>query len=251
MHLAAKVHDLSRTTDTGSAYRENNLRATQGLARAAAAAGVRRFVFVSTIKVNGERTSGGAVFRSTDVPVPTDSYARSKWQAEQSLAALARETGMEAVIVRPPLVYGPGVSANFLRLVRLVDRGVPLPFGSVRNRRSLVYVGNLVDLLAASATHPAAAGRTLLASDDEDLSTPQLIQHIAAALGTSSRLVAFPPPLLRVVAMLTGRSAELARLLDSLAVGVAETRECLGWRPRFRVADGLAYTISWYRSGKS
>jgi nucleoside-diphosphate-sugar epimerase len=249
LHLAAKVHDFSPIKDAGSAYRQNNLQATEGLARAAAAAGVRRFVFVSTIKVNGERTSAGKVFRSSDAPVPADAYARSKWEAEQSLASIARKTGMEAVIVRPPLVYGPGVGANFLRLVRLVDRGVPLPLGSIKNRRSLVYIGNLVDLLAASATHPAAAGRTLLASDDEDVSTPQLIQHIAAALGTKPRLVSVPTWLLKVAGLLMRRSAEVARLLDSLAVEVAETRECLGWRPRFRVADGVADTISWYRSG--
>ncbi len=232
VHLAAAVHSLG----TEALYQEVNVAATERLALAAVRAGARRLVFVSTIKVNGEQTPVDRPFRVTDAPNPQDGYARSKWQAERALAGLARATGLEVVVVRPPLVYGPGVRANFLRLLQLVDTRLPLPFASIRNRRSLIYVGNLAALLRSCASHPRAAGKTFLAADGEDLSTPALVRRIAAALGHAPRLLPFPPGLLP------------SRLSGSLAVDAAGTREALDWRPPYTVDEGFARTADWYRS---
>jgi nucleoside-diphosphate-sugar epimerase len=210
-----------------------NVDATTRLAEAAVRAGVRRFVFISSVKVNGEATPPGRLFRASDAPAPQDEYGRSKWRAEQ---ALARVAGLEVAIVRPPLVYGAGVKANFLRLLQLVDTGLPLPFASIRNRRSFIYLGNLVALLRRCAEHAAAAGGTFLAADGEDLSTPELVRRIAAALGRKAWLVPFPPSLLP------------RRLSGSLAVDAAETGERLEWRPPYGADQGLARTVAWYRA---
>lgn len=232
LHLAAAVHARG-----GEAlYHEVNVAATRRLGVAALQAQVRRLVFVSTIKVNGEATPAEHPFRSSDAPRPQGAYARSKWQAEEVLAELARGGGLEVVVVRPPLVYGPGVRANFLRLLQLVDTRLPLPFASIRNRRSLVYVGNLAALLCACASHPRAAGKTFLAADGEDCSTPDLVRRIAAALGRTARLLPFPPALLP------------SRLASSLAVDATETRATLGWRAPHTLDEGLARTAAWYRS---
>lgn len=224
VHLAGVAH--ARAND--ALYEEVNVRATRRLADAAVRAGVRRLVFVSSIKVNGEATPPDRPFRASDAPAPADEYGRSKWRAEQ---ALARVAGLDVVVVRPPLVYGPGVRANFRRLLQLVDSGLPLPFGSIRNRRSFVFVGNLVALLWRCAEHPAAAGRTFLASDGEDLSTPELVRRIAKALGGQARMVSFPPFLLP------------SKLTGSLVVDAAETRRLLEWQPPYSVDEGLAITI--------
>jgi len=245
VHLAAIAHQLQGEA-VESTYHALNCEATERLARAAAGAGVRRFVFMSSIKVNGERTPIDRPFRANDAPQPEDRYARSKREAERALASLGGK--MEMVVVRPPLVYGPGVRANFLRLIRLVDRRWPLPLGGVRNRRSLIYVGNLADLIVAAATVPAAGGRMLLAADGEDLSTPQLVSEIGAALGTPARLVSVPMGLLRLGGVLTGMGAEVGRLGDSLVVDASETRERLNWRPPFSVHEGITDTVRWYRS---
>ena len=229
VHLAAAVH--SRGTE--ALYQAVNVDATERLARAAKSAGVRRFVFVSSIKVNGEATPPERPFRAGDPPAPQDGYGRSKWQAEQKLTALG---GMEVVVVRPPLVYGPGVKANFLRLLQLVDTGLPLPFASIRNRRSLVYVGNLASLLRHCAEHPRAGGKTFLAADGDDMSTPELVRRMASALGRSARLVPFPPSLLP------------SKLSGSLTVDASEARGILGWQPPHPVAEGLERTVAWYRS---
>jgi len=229
VHLAGVAH--TRASD--ALYEEVNVRATQRLAIAALEAGVRRLVFVSSIKVNGEATPIDRPFRAADTPNPQDEYGRSKWRAEQALASLS---GMEVVIVRPPLVYGPGVRANFLRLLQLVDTGLPLPFGSIRNRRSFVFVGNLVALLRRCAEHPAAAGKTFLAADGEDLSTPELARRMAKALGRASRLVPFPPFLLP------------SKLAGSLVVDASEARSLLQWLPPYSVDEGLARTAAAYRS---
>ena len=189
VHLAGIAHEL-RGQNAESMYQEMNCAATERLARAAVQAGVRRFVFMSSIKVNGERTPPDEPFRAGDEPNPQDRYARSKWAAERALAALAGK--LEVVVLRPPLVYGPGVRANFLRLIRLVERRLPLPFGAIRNRRSMIYVGNLVELIVLAASSTAAAGRTLFAADGEDLSTPQLVREIGNALGAPTRLVPVP-----------------------------------------------------------
>ena len=229
VHLAGVAH----TRASQEVYEEVNVRATQRLALAALAAGVRRLVFVSSIKVNGESTPVDRPFRAGDAPDPQDEYGRSKWRAEQ---ALARVAGLEVVVVRPPLVYGPRVKANFLRLLQLVDTGLPLPFASLRNRRSFVFVGNLVALLRRCAAHPAAAGKTFLAADGEDLSTPELVRRMAKALGRTARLVPFPAFLLP------------AKLAGSLVVDAGETRRLLEWQPPHSLDEGLAQTAAWYRT---
>ncbi len=228
-HLAGVAH----TRGTESLYQAVNVEATERLAQAAARAGVRRFVFVSSIKVNGEATPIDRPFRASDAPAPQDGYGRSKWQAEQRLSRIA---GLEVAIVRPPLVYGPGVKANFLRLLKLVDTRLPLPFASIRNRRSFIYVGNLASLLRRCADHPKAVDATFLAADGEDLSTPELVRRMATALGRTARIVPFPPFLLP------------RRLSGSLAIDASETRERLGWRPPYTGDEGLARTAAWFRS---
>jgi nucleoside-diphosphate-sugar epimerase len=245
VHLAGIAHQI-HAQNAESAYQAMNCEATERLARTAAHSGVRRFVFMSSIKVNGERTPIDQPFRAGDAPHPDDRYARSKWNAEQALASLAGK--LEVVILRPPLVYGPGVRANFLRLIHLVERRLPLPFGAIRNRRSLIYVGNLADLIVAVASSPAAAGQTLLAADGEDLATPELVAEIAGALGKPARLISVPVSLLRLAGAMSGMSAEIGRLVDSLVVDSRETRERLGWQPPFMARDGIAETVRWYRS---
>ena len=230
VHLAGIAHELRGMSGEGQ-YRAVNRDATEQLARQAAAAGVRRLVFASSIKVNGERTTLEHAFGEGDAPRPAGRYARSKWAAEQALAEVAASTGLEVVVVRLPLVYGHGVRANFHRLVRLVKSGLPLPLASVRNRRSLLYVGNLADVLQLSLSVPAASGRTLLVSDGEDLSTPELVRRIANALGRTARLFAFPTGLLP------------AKLTESLAVDSRPARDLLGWAPRFSVDAALAQTV--------
>ena len=238
VHLAGIAHEL-HGQNAEQTYHAVNCAATERPARAAARAGVRRFVFASSIKVNGESTPLERPFHAGDAPSPQDRYARSKWDAEQALDRVAAETGLERVVIRPPLVYGPGVGANFLRLMRLVDRAIALPFGSVRNRRSLIYAGNLSDLMLLCANSSAAAGKTLLACDGEDLSTPELIRRIAKSLGRRTRLWPFPSSLLP------------GKLVQSLAIDADETRRSLQWRPRFTVDEGMAHAAAWYRSRRS
>lgn len=244
IHAAARVHVMNK--DAGNdlaAFREINVSGTRRLAEQAAAGGVRRFVYVSSIKVNGESTVPGRPFRACDAPAPVDAYGISKLEAEQALQQVALATGMEFVIVRPPLVYGPGVRANFAALVRLVRRGVPLPLAAIDNRRSLVALDNLVDLLAHCLEAPQARGRVLLISDGQDLSTPELIRGIAAAAGVPARLFPCPPEILRLLGSLTGRSAAVERLCGSLQVDISETRDLLGWQPPVDVAEALRRAV--------
>ena len=248
VHLAAAVHDVHGRTTEAEYWRVNRDYPLL-LARAAAAAHVERFVFVSTIKVNGEGTSGNAAYREQSPASPHGPYAESKWQAEQSLLELSAVSGLQIRIVRPPLVYGPGVRANFQSLMHWVQRGVPLPFGALHNARSLVYVENLSDLLARLAletTHEADS-RTYLVSDGSDLSTPELIRAIAAALGVAPRLVPVPEFLLRNVLSILGRGELIDRLLGSLRVDSSLVRRELGWTPPFSVAEGLERTASWFK----
>ncbi len=248
IHLAARVHVMDeKAVDPLEAFREVNVRGTRRLAAAAAASGVRRLVFVSSIKVNGESTTGRGPFSERDAPDPRDAYGLSKWEAEQALAEVGASTGLETVTVRPPLVHGPGVGGNLLRLLRLVSRSVPLPFAGVRNRRTLIAADNLADLLALCAVHPAAVGRTFTAGDGEDLSTADLIRALAAGLGRPALLVPAPHGLLRTLASPLGRSAALDRLTGSLQVDSTTVCEVLGWTPPVTTAEGLARMGRWYR----
>lgn len=247
VHLAARIHDLSTSANVAS-FHAVNCDATERLARAAAMAGARRLIFLSSVKVNGDSTLPGARLVPFAAPHPQGPYAVSKWQAEMALSRVAAETGLEVVVIRSPLVYGPGVGANFLRLVRLVDRQVPLPLKSIRNQRSLIYVGNLAEVIALCAAHKAAIGQTLLVADGEDLSTPELVAKLAAALGVEPRLIAFPEGLLRLFFGLIGRSADIARLLDSLSVDATHAMRSIGWQPRFSLDEGIMHTVRWYRS---
>jgi nucleoside-diphosphate-sugar epimerase len=244
VHCAARVHVMADAdSDPLRAYREVNVDGSVNLARQAAAAGVRRMVFVSSIKVNGEATRG-IPYRASDVPAPVDPYGVSKLEAEQALLALGRETGMEIVIVRPPLVYGPGVKANFRNLIKLVRKGFPLPFGSLRNRRSMVALDNLVNLLMVCSTHPAAPGQVFLAADGVDLTIGDLVTMIARAQNKRQMLVPVPAALMRVVAGLLGKTAVAGRLLDSLQVDIVHTQAALEWTPVISPQAAIDKTVA-------
>ena len=244
VHCAARVHMVQDTDpDPLQSYRRVNVEGSRSLAIAAAAAGVRRLVFLSSLKVHGERTVPGHPFTSGTAPAPEDAYGQSKWEAEQALHEVAGRTGLELVVVRPPLVYGPGAKANFLRLMQWVARGLPLPLGGIHNRRSLLALGNLTDLLQICIDHPAAAGQTLLASDDHDMSTPELIRGLAAAMGRPARLLPVPVSWLRLAGRLTGQTPQIERLTGSLQVDIGHTREVLSWTPPWTVQQGLKLTV--------
>ena len=246
VHLAARVHIMKDTSeDSLLEFRQVNTHATERLARMAAQMGARRFVFLSTIKVNGE-DSGDRAFNEEDALNPQDNYALSKLEAEQALRRVAEETGLDVVILRSPMVYGPGVKGNFLRLIQVVQRGIPLPLASVHNRRSVIFLGNLVEVVISCMTHPQAKGKTYLVGDDEQLSTAELISRTARALGKSARLWPFPVELLRYAAMLLGKSAEADKLLNSLLVDSSKIRSELGWKPHFSLDEGLSVTARWF-----
>ena len=244
VHLAGRAHVLKESeVDPLTLFRRVNVEGTLGLARRAAEAGVRRFVFVRSVGVHGEVS--GRPFTERDVPDPQGPYAISKYEAEQGLCALAAQTGMEVVIVRPPLVYGPGSPGNFDRLLRSVKRGVPLPLGAVtQNRRSLVALDNLVDLLVTCLDHPAAAGETFLVADGEDVSTAGLIRRVGNALGRRARLLPVPVWMLRTGASALGRREVARRLLDSLQVDSSHARETLGWQPPVGLDEGLMRAVA-------
>lgn len=244
IHAAARVHVMNEVvTDPMAAFREVNVEATLNLAGQAAAMGVKRFIFISSVKVNGETTPPGRAFQADDVPGPVDAYGISKFEAEQGLQQLSLVTGMEVVIIRPVLVYGPGVKANFLSMMRWLHRGVPLPFGSVRNRRSLISVGNLVDLVVTCIDHPAAANQTFMASDGEDVSTTDLLRKLAHALGKTAVLLPMPVWIMKTVAVLIGRRALTQRLFGSLQVDISKNRQVLGWTPPLSLDKGLDLTV--------
>ncbi len=250
VHLAARVHVMRESAaDPLTAFRRTSTEGTLCLARAAARAEVERFLFLSSVKVLGEASPHGPLTDASP-PNPQDPYAVSKREAETGLSDLAREFGMEVVILRPPLVYGPGVRGNFLSLMRLVDRGLPLPLRAVQNRRSLLGLGNLADAIGLCLTHPAASGGAFLLRDGEDLSTPELVRRLARALERRPRLWPLPEPVLTLAAGALGKSAEARRLLESLTVDDRPIRQELGWNPPFTVDQGLAETAAWFRAAR-
>ncbi|WP_131671658.1 UDP-glucose 4-epimerase family protein [Pseudomonas parakoreensis] len=247
VHCAARVHVMSDTAaDPLAKFREINVHGTARLARKAAEAGVRRFVFLSSIKVNGEATLPGMPFKADDQPAPADPYGVSKCETEECLREIGRQTGMDIVIIRPPLVYGPGVKANFLSMMSWLNKGLPLPLGALRNQRSLVALGNLVDLVVTCIAHPAAANQTFLVSDGEDLSTSGLLRRMAAALGKPALLLPVPQLLLRGAARLMGRGEMAQRLFGSLQVDINKTCSLLQWSPPISVDRALKRTAIHY-----
>ncbi|MDB5843509.1 MAG: NAD-dependent epimerase/dehydratase [Polaromonas sp.] len=240
VHLAARVHVMADTASNPlDEFRRVNRDGTLNLARQAAAAGARRFVFVSSVKVNGESTVPGRPFTADDTPAPQDAYGQSKAEAEAGLRALAQDTGMEVVIIRPPLVYGPGVRANFAAMMRWLRRGVPLPLGAIHNRRSLVGLGNLVDLVITCLSHPAAAQQTFMASDGEDVSTTELLRRMGRAMDCPAHLVPVPAAWLQQAAKLLGKGDVAQRLCGSLQVDIEKTRALLDWQPPLTLDQGL------------
>jgi len=248
LHLASPS-DPQRGSPAESlaGYRRVNVAGSRRLAEQAAAAGAQRLLFMSTIKVNGERTAERA-YAENDAPRPEDAYGISKQEAEQVLRDVGQKTGLEIVVLRPPLVYGPGVKGNFLRLMNLVARGVPLPLAAVDNRRSLIYTGNLAGAIGKALDAPQAAGRTYLVSDGEDVSMPDLVRGLARALGVKPRLLSFPLAALGLAATLAGKRAEFARVTGSLQVDSSRIRRELDWRPPFTLAQGLELTAKWYHA---
>lgn len=243
VHLAARVHVMSEiVADPLTEYRSINVEGTLNLARQAVSAGVKRFIFISSIKVNGESTPLNQPYTAEDIPAPVDPYGISKYETEESLRSLAAATGMEVVIIRPPLVYGPGVKANFLNMMCWLSRGVPLPLGNIHNKRSLIALDNFVDLIVTCIGHPAAANQIFLASDDEDLSTTELLQRLGNALGRPARLVSVSVGVVDIVARLLGKRNLSQRLLSSLQVDITKTRKLLNWQPPVNVNEALKKT---------
>lgn len=247
VHCAARVHIMRETqVEPLAAFRAANVQGTLNLAQQAAAAKVRRFVFMSSVKVNGERTQDGQTFTEDYTPDPQDAYGISKHEAELRLRQVAAATGMEVVIIRPPLVYGPGVKANFLALMRWLWRGIPLPFGAIHNKRSFVALDNLVDLIVTCIEHPAAANQTFLVSDGEDLSTTELLRRMAEALNVPARLLPLPQVLLELGFAMARKNDLAQRLCSSLQVDITKARTLLNWDPPLSVDEGLHRTAQWF-----
>ena len=251
VHTAARVHvmnDVAR--DPLLDYRRTNVEGTFSLARQAVEAGVRRFVFISSIKVNGEHTLPGQPFAADDVPRPADPYGVSKHEAETGLRRLSQESSLELVVIRPVLVYGPGVRANFLSMLGWIHRGVPLPLGAIHNKRSLLALDNLVDLIMTCLRHPSAANQTFLASDGEDLSTTALLRRVARSLDRPARLIPVPSRVLAGVARFLGKADLAQRLCGSLQVDITKTKELLGWAPPVTVDEGLKEAARYFLQQK-
>lgn len=248
IHSAARVHVMDdQAADPLAEFRAVNVDGTLGLARQAAESGAKRFVFISSIKVNGEGTALAKPYTAEDKPAPLDPYGVSKWEAEEGLRALAKETGLEVVIIRPVLVYGPGVKANFRSMMSWLRKGVPLPLGAIQNKRSLVALDNLVDLIVTCIDHPAAANQTFLVSDGEDLSTTELLRRMGDALDTPARLIPVPTSLLQTGAALIGKREVAQRLCGSLQVDITKTCAVLGWSPIVGVDEALRKTAAAFR----
>lgn len=249
IHLAARVHVMRDNVSSPlDAFRQVNVVGTECLAKAAAANGVKRLVYVSSIKVNGEATFENEMFVEDDPAHPQDHYGISKWEAEQTLHRIATETGLEMVIVRPPIVYGAAVKGNFSKMLKVVSKGIPLPLASIANLRSFIYVGNLTSALTLCAMHPSAAGQTYLVSDGEDISTTDLLRQLGAAMGLPARLFFCPSILLNLMGYLTGNVKQVGRLLGSLQVDSSKIRRELNWMPPYTLQQGLQLTVtSWLK----
>ena len=243
IHLVARVHVMKDASiDPLTEFRKVNVEGALNLAKQAAKAGVKRFIFISSIKVNGEHTDLDKPFTEVDLADPQDAYGISKFEAEQGLLLIAQQTGMEVVIIRPPLIYGPGVKANFKSMLHFVKRGIPLPFGIINNKRSFVYLGNLISLIIRCIDHPEAANQVFLVSDGEDLSTTQLLTGCAKALGVKARLLPVPQKLIEFFANLLGKQDMAQRLCGNLQVDISKARNLLNWTPPVSVEDGLIET---------
>lgn len=245
VHLAARVHKMNESAaDPAAEYWRTNVDGTLNLARQAIAAGVKRFLFMSSIKVNGEGRE--TPYSEVDTPVPEDLYAQSKWEAEQQLKNVVSTSNMRLIVLRPPLVYGPGVGANFLKLITLVMSGIPLPLGSVKNARSLIYVGNLADAMYTCLVCDLGQINTFLVSDKDDVSTPKLVRILAEALERPVRTVPFPEMLLRCLGALAGKLKQVERLIGSLTIDSRQIQEKLNWSPPYTLSEGVKYTVKWY-----
>ena len=251
VHLAARVHVMRDTADDPlDSFRRTNVQGTEQILRHAAAQGVKRLIYLSSVKVNGEATNDQP-FSASDTPMPVDPYGQSKLEAEQLVGAVGTDVGLESVIIRPPLVYGPGVGGNFVRLIGLIEKGIPLPFSLVENRRSLVSVQNLSDLVVECLRNSAAPGECFLVSDNEDISTRDLIQMLASLMSRPARLLRVPPAVLNFAAKLTGQSAQMSRLLGSLQVDIEGTMNTLNWKPPVSLDDGIRSTVGWYQQERA
>ena len=245
VHLAARVHVMRETaSDPEKAFRDVNLHGTINLARQAALKGVEQFIYLSTVKVNGERTFT-TPFTANDAPLPEDAYAQSKWEAEQALWKIAEKTEMDIIVIRPPLIYGAGAKGNLLRLMALINKGIPLPFAAIRNKRSLLNVHNLTHFINICLGHPVASGQTYMISDSMDLSTPELVSKLAKAMACRPKLFSLPVNLLRLAGALTGRAAIVDRLCGNLQVDIAKNHDLLDWSPPFGVDEGLSEMARW------
>jgi nucleoside-diphosphate-sugar epimerase len=247
VHTAARVHVMNPGSEDDRLFRETNVEGTRQLALSAIRCGVKRFIYLSSIKVNGDATTD-APFTPHDAPRPGDPYGVSKYEAERVLLALAKESRLEVSIIRPPLVYGPGVRANFLQLLSLVRAGIPMPFGAVRNARSLVSVWNLCDLIKHLIDAPLGTSRVFMVSDGEDVSSADLIRRIAHAMHRPARLLPVPKSLLNLLGVLARRSAQVSRLVGSLQVDISETKSALGWEPALTLDEGIRRTVEWFNT---
>lgn len=251
VHLAARVHVMNDDSeDPLMAYRDVNVEGTLELVRQSVRAGVKRFIFLSSIKVNGEETIDGNKFSENSIPNPIDPYGISKFEAEEGIKDFCREAGMEYVIIRPPLMYGPGVKANYRKLLDVIYRGIPLPFACIRNRRSMLALGNLVDFLSIVLTHPRAANQIFLLSDGEDLSSKELVEKISLAMGKRSKLIPLPVSMLKLIGALFGRSQAISRLLGSLQIDSSKARKHLNWTPPLTTQEGITLTVKDFLVGK-
>ena len=246
VHLAARVHRMGADANDEAAFNTLNVEGSRFVAQQAANAGVRRFIFLSSVKVNGEGRE--RPYLPDDPPDPRDAYGRSKWAAERAIREVCDSAGMEYVAIRPPLIYGPGVKANFRRLLKLVDYGIPLPLASVANRRSMVGLSNLIDFIELCMVHPIASGGTWFVADEEAVSTPQLLRKLATHMQRPARLMRFPPAWLHKLAAALNLQGEVDRLCGSLQINSEESRAKLQWLPRHSLDEELASTVAAYRA---